>query len=250
MNHTEKRAFDWSAIWKGHFWLFDQPATPDYSATAGTKLLLIVLMLEGVRLLINASTGWLNIADPRWFRLIQVLGLFTLLCILIQAFAKIPFDQLGLRAWSAWTSIEKSYFIQVIPLAIVVFSLIFSSELKAVLAQTNLLEFGLFVVVMRIVWGFYQEFLYRGLLQTELVKRWGATLGILISNLLFTFGPLHFYHFKAGAGDPSRLWIFAAIFGIGLVFSLIFKRSGNLWIIGLMHGLGDLFIDGIVNFVP
>lgn len=82
------------------------------------------------------------------------------------------------------------------------------------------------------IWGFYQEFLYRGMLQTELVRRWGARTGILVSNLIFTFGPLHAYHFRAARVNPSHLWIFAATFAIGLFFALIFRRSGNLWIVG------------------
>jgi membrane protease YdiL (CAAX protease family) len=37
------------------------------------------------------------------------------------------------------------------------------------------------------------------------------------------------------------------IFSVGLFFALIFWRSGNLWIIGIMHGLGDWFIDGLAQ---
>lgn len=247
MNNIEKRPFDWGPLWKGHFFLFEKSSLPDYPANAGMKLLLIVLFLESVRSLINASTDRIDINISSWFLLIQVLSLLLLLLILIRVFAKVRFDQLGLQAWSYWTLTEKYYFIQVIPLAIVVFSYIYSSELKVFLAQPNRLEIGIFVIAIRMTWGFYQEFLYRGLLQSELVRRWGSFLGILTSNLIFTFGPLHFYHFKAAEGNLSHLWVFAAIFGIGLVFSLIFKRSGNLWIISIMHGIGNTFIDGFAN---
>jgi len=47
--------------------------------------------------------------------------------------------------------------------------------------------------------------------------------------------------------NPSHLWIFAAIFSIGLLFAILYKRSGNLWIIGVMHGLGDWFLDGLAQ---
>jgi membrane protease YdiL (CAAX protease family) len=66
-----------------------------------------------------------------------------------------------------------------------------------------------------------------------------------VSNLIFTFGPLHFYHFAAAQKDPSHLWIFAGIFSIGLYFAMVFRRSGNLWIIAITHGLGDCFLDGL-----
>jgi len=95
------------------------------------------------------------------------------------------------------------------------------------------------------LWGFYQELLYRGLLQTESVRRWGSTAGIVASNLVFTFGPLHAYHFRIAQKYPAHLWIFVGIFSIGLFFALIYLRSGNLWVIGVMHGLGDWFIDGL-----
>ncbi len=63
------------------------------------------------------------------------------------------------------------------------------------------------------LWGFYQEFAYRGLLQTEIVRRTGPAIGILISNAVFTFGPLHFYHFRLAQGDPSHLWIVGIMHG-------------------------------------
>ena len=96
-------------------------------------------------------------------------------------------------------------------------------------------------VLPGLLWGFYQELTYRGLLQTEVVRRTSPTLGIRISNAAFTFGPLHFDHFGwQSSATFSHLWIFATIFGIGLFFSVLFHRSGNLWVVGIMHGLWPL----------
>jgi hypothetical protein len=78
-----------------------------------------------------------------------------------------------------------------------------------------------------------------------LVRRWGAVTGILDSNLLFTFGPLHAYHIWIGLNAPSHLLIFAAMFAIGPYSGELFHSSKNLWMIGLLHGLGDFFIDGL-----
>jgi membrane protease YdiL (CAAX protease family) len=61
--------------------------------------------------------------------------------------------------------------------------------------HTLLLKRVLTVFLPYLLWGFYQEVMYRGILQTELVRRWGPLWGILVSNSLFTFGPLHFYRF-------------------------------------------------------
>ncbi|MFN2440580.1 MAG: lysostaphin resistance A-like protein [Chitinophagaceae bacterium] len=119
--------------------------------------------------------------------------------------------------------------------------------MKVLFTHPNLLAIVLFNLIPQIIWGFYQELLYRGILQTEFVKRFGSWKGIVASNLIFTFGPLHAYHFLSAPKNPSHLWIFAAIFGIGLIFAIIFKRSGNLWIIGIMHGIGNMFINGLTK---
>ena len=94
------------------------------------------------------------------------------------------------------------------------------------------------------LWGFYQEVMYRGVLQTELVRRLGSWPGILAANVLFTFGPLHFYHFY----EPAPAFpMFAGIFAIGLFFAVLFLRSGNLWMVGIFHGLGDSYVVGLSN---
>ena len=144
-----------------------------------------------------------------------------------------------------WSRTEKLYLLQIVPITIVIFSLVTFSELRALWARPNVAGIALFIFVPKMIWGFYQEFLYRGVLQTELVRRWGPLTGILASNLVFTFGPLHAYHFLIAYKHPSHLWIFVGIFSIGLFFALIYWRSGNLWIVGIMHGLGDWFIDGL-----
>ena len=66
-----------------------------------------------------------------------------------------------------------------------------------------------------LLWGFYQELVYRGLLQSELVRRWGAVAGILVANLAYTFGPLHFYHLTQSS--PARAAVvLGGTFAIGL----------------------------------
>jgi membrane protease YdiL (CAAX protease family) len=96
------------------------------------------------------------------------------------------------------------------------------------------------VVAVNFLWGFYQELAYRGMLQTELTRRFGATAGVLLANAAYTFGPLHFYHF-AGA---SPIAMFAALFAIGLYFGVLRHRSGNLWMPAVFHGIGTAWILG------
>jgi CAAX protease family protein len=235
-------------FWRGQLFLFDRPRAPTYSSREGLKLLLVFLFLEGVvRPVLSAGARWLAIAQRDWWPLLQASLLTALVCCLVVGFARVHLSRLGLYSWIHWSKIEKFYFLQIVPITIVVFSFFESAELKMLWARPHLWRIGLFIFVPKMIWGFYQEFLYRGVLQTELVRRWGPWMGILVSTLIFTFGPLHAYHFRMARANPSHLWIFAAIFAIGLFFAFIFRRSGNLWIVGILHGLGDWFIDGLAE---
>lgn len=200
-----------------------------------------------MRPLFNAGARLLTMADRNWWPLLQV-GLLTLVaCSLVVKFANVPLSQLGLYSWRRWSKTEKLYLLEIIPISVIIFSFFTSEGLRTLWARPDIWKRGLFIFGSKMIWGFYQEFLYRGLLQTELIRRWGAYTGILVSNLVFTFGPLHAYHFLAVRRSPSHLWIFAGIFAIGLFFAVLFKRSGNLWIIAIMHGIGDWFIDGLAE---
>ena len=41
--------------------------------------------------------------------------------------------------------------------------------------------------------------------------------------------------------------MFAAIFTIGLFFAVLFRRSGNLWIVATLHGIGNSYIVGTLQ---
>lgn|ERR1700689_896835 len=235
-------------FWRGQLFLFDQPPAPTFSPTQGLKLLLVFLFMEGIaRRSLDAGARWVSLAGREWWPLLQMSLWTALACWLVIAFAGVRLSELGLYSWLRWSKTEKFYFLQIVPITIGVFSFAQSASLKLLWTRPHLGEIGLFIFVPKMIWGMYQELLYRGILQTELVRRWGTVPGIFAGNLIFTFGPLHFYHFRAAAKNPSHLWIFAAIFAIGLLFAIIFKRSVNLWIVGTMHGLGDWFIDGLAQ---
>jgi membrane protease YdiL (CAAX protease family) len=38
--------------------------------------------------------------------------------------------------------------------------------------------------------------------------------------------------------------MFGAIFAIGVFFGIVFRRSGNLWIVAVIHGIGNAYIVG------
>lgn len=97
---------------------------------------------------------------------------------------------------------------------------------------------------VELLWGFYQELVYRGVLQTGLPRRFGAAWDVLAANLAFTVGPLHWHHFPGPTSWAVTAAIFAATFAIGLFFVWIFHRTRNLRLVGVFHGIGNAWSNG------
>ena len=224
---------------RGHVLLFDKRPAPDYNASAGMRLLGIAIGIEALRLV--AIRG-LHLGVP-----LIILVLVFLVCalFLVRFVAGLRLRQIGLYPWREWTPVEKSYFIQVLVLANVVFAFVFASRLRLILAQPSALSIIWSGFVPYLFFGFYQEVVYRGMVQLELVRRWGAFVGILIANVLYTFGPLHWNYFSARSAVAVPM--FAAIFAIGLFFGVLFRRSGNLWMVAVLHGIGNAYIVGSLS---
>jgi len=222
------------ALWRGHVFLFDKKREPaTFGDAAGVRLLLIVAGLEVLRRARNQlPLSFL----PFW---LEVSIYLALALVGVRFVARVGWGQIGFSRWEQWNVTEKSYFIQVLILVNVVFVMLFGARLRAALADPSALWT---VFVPYLVYGFYQEVLYRGMLQTELVRRWGPLTGILVSNLLYTFGPLHYYYLfsKASLAVP----MFASIFAVGLLFAIVFHRTGNLWIVATMHAFGNAYAVG------
>jgi uncharacterized protein len=235
-------------MWRGQLFLFDRPQPAAHTPQQGYKLLAIFISLELiVRPFTRHEAQALGIAQRNWWSLLQLSFLLALACWLTARFAGVRLSQVGLYPWRQWSKIERIYFPQILGLSITIFGFAQAAELKALWGRPDLWRTALVILVEQMIWGFYQELMYRGVLQTELVRRCGAPLGVLLSNLIFTFGPLHFYHFAQSRQHPEHLWIFAAIFAIGLYFAMLMLRSCNLWMVASLHGLGDWFIDGLVQ---
>jgi len=219
---------------RGHVLLFDKRFAPVYDASTAARLLLIAVVIEAFRLV---AVKWLY---PALTLLILVLLLLAGALLLVRFAARLKFSQIGLYPWREWSPVEKSYFVQLLVIANVVFPFVFASRLRMIFAQPSALSTVWNVFVPYLFYGFYQEVVYRGILQTELVRRWGAFVGILIANILYTFGPLHSNYFWSRSS--LALPMFASIFAIGLFFGVLFRRSGNLWIVAVIHGIGNAYI--------
>lgn len=218
---------------RGHLLFFDKKSFPTHDAATGIRILFTAVIVEGIRL---ASLKWLQPAVPIWLLLPVLLG-FALLSI--RVIAGLSLSQIGFHPWREWTTTEKSYFVQVLVIANVIFQTVFAAQLHNRLATPSVIWT---VFAQYLFFGFYQEVVYRGLLQLELVRRWGAAVGILLANVLYTFGPLHWHYFHSRASFAVPM--FASIFAIGLFFGALFRRSGNLWIVAIFHAIGNSYIVG------
>lgn len=228
-------------FWKGHLLIFEHPLAPKYDTVTGWRLLAAFVMLG--LLAIPAMQYGLRatfVGGQIWSHLAFVCLALSLFFLVIRWYLKVEPSDVGLRAWSHWTAREKGYFFQTALMAIVLFSLIFEQHLLQLINQYGLMDFLIFSALTGLLWGLLQEFIYRGLLQTELVRRYGAVAGLLMANIVFTFGPLHANYFHFGSAMPPQWGMFAMIFGIGLVFGVLYQRTGNLWIPAVFHGLWPL----------
>lgn len=219
---------------RGHLLQFDQRASAGHEASAGDRLLLTALALEIVRL---AAVTWLLPSTPLWLVLTFLLGLALLA---VPALTGLKLSQIGFHRWREWTRTEKSYFLQVVLMANVLFAFVFAAPLRDRLVESGALAMLSGVVLPYLVFGFYQEIIYRGMVQLELGRRWGAPAGILAANLLYAFGPLHWNHFASPL--PQAAPMFGSIFAVGLLFGLVYFRSGNLWIVATFHAIGNAYI--------
>ena len=195
-------------------------------------MFVLLELVLGPRLALVQAAG-LSVPPPQ----LRVPLLLAIALLLIRFGAGVRFSQLGLRRWREWSTTEKSYLLQVALVFVAVFSWIFAERLRAA---------SWAVCASYLLWGFYQELMYRGILQTELVRRWRAPAAILTSNALYAFGPLHFYHLGVLPPLQAALML-GTIFAIGLFFAVLYHRSGNLWIVGVLHGIGDVYFTGLAT---
>jgi len=224
---------------RAHLLRFQAPLAPRYDASAGARVLLafaaVALALFGaLRFGIDAIGLRGSPAASSGFVLALALGFVAAQRFLV----RLPFADVGLRDWTAWTRRERLYLFQVVPLAVATFAFVFRAHLAALVERHGPAGFVVSSLATGLLWGMVQEFMYRGWLQTELTRRLGALGGLLAANLVFTFGPLHFSYLTQ-AGGPN-LGGLAAVFAIGLFFGLVFQRSGNLWLPAILHGLWPL----------
>ena len=98
-----------------------------------------------------------------------------------------------------------------------IFFIMFQHLFAQMLTANGLGRFLLFNLAFGLIWGVYQEIAYRGLVQPVLATYLGPVGGLVATNIVFTFGPLHASIWSRVAADPHAATMFVPIFAIGLV---------------------------------
>ena len=235
-NHTRSLLID---SVRAHAMRFENPLAPTYKDAVGTRVLVAFLIVAvGVFYTLRVVLDAAVMRGSPTARLGFVLILIVAFVAVQRVYVRAPMTDIGLRPLAAWRRRERLYLLQVVPLASVVFAIVFRDHLLALAESHGVVGFTLFSVLTGLGWGMVQEFLYRGWLQTELTRRFGTLVGLLAANVVFTFGLLHLNYLVAPEG--VRWAGLAAVFGIGLVFGIVYHRSGNLWIPAVLHGIWPL----------
>ena len=192
-------------FWKGHLLQFERPSSPKYDDATGWRLLiafgiLAFLVIPAFRFGLHSS----GLSTQEWSSLLLVCMILAAFFLTIRTYVKVDSRIIGLHDWVDWTSREKVYLFQTLPLLAVLFIALFQQHFRQLIDNYGLVGFVAFSALTGLLWGVVQEFIYRGLLQTELVRRFGAIGGVLIANLVFTAGPLHLEYFHLGTDMRSQ----------------------------------------------
>jgi hypothetical protein len=132
-----------SAHWRGHLFLFDKKTAPAYDARAGFRLLLIFLALEGVIGPRLSLFKWLHLPPPPLWLRVPVLLCVALL--LVRFVARVKLSQIGLYRWREWSGTERSYFVQLVIIANIVFLVREEPNKLVVLFGSTVISLPLFV---------------------------------------------------------------------------------------------------------
>ncbi len=232
-------------LFRGHLLLFDAHSLPVWTKQQIIRVVLCALVLElGVRFMLTRALlhGTPTVHPNQLVLVLLLIGALLLMHELI----RIPLEFANVRPWGAWHVSQRAYLLETALVASFVFGWVHISALRDALRSEDLLRILSFAFLPNLLWGVYQEWVYRGWLQRVLVQHWGKYAGIMASNLTFTFGPLHAYHwFTLKSTLSQQINMFFAIFLVGLFFAIVFQRSQNLLIVGVFHGIGNAFMQGL-----
>jgi len=92
--------------------------------------------------------------------------------------------------------------------------------------------------------GFFEEIIFRGIILVFLLKKLtnqknGVFLSILFSSLLFGF--IHIFNLYSGASIGDTFLQIGYSFLVGMMWSVMLLKTGNLWLTMLLHATFNFF---------
>ena len=210
-------------------------------------LVIVGLVLElPVRGLVRPDIPYMVPGNP-WFNLplrISVELAFVLAVLAVAWVMKIRLPEIGipLRRWTHWEWVAFGV-VAAIELAIVIS---IAGQRWPRLYAAGVLGRGLMWATGEFVFGFNQEFVFRGALMTGLLRLGGYWWALLLNTLVFLVGPLHGPGLlRMAPGSPgAALGMFAGVVATGLFFSWLRYRSDNVILCGVLHGIVNGFLNG------
>ena len=147
----------------------------------------------------------------------------------------------ALRSWGFRTDNFKSTFFLVLPFAVVAVALCIAIGLWR--NTLNITWHILPVLIVYPVWGVLQQFLVIAVVGGNLKKMKSVAIpfwiGISLPAVLF--GMVHYPYY----------WLVLGTFLLAMFYGFIYRRSPNVWVMGILHGwLGAIFFYTVVNRDP
>ncbi|ARJ50974.1 CPBP family intramembrane glutamic endopeptidase [Staphylococcus lutrae] len=105
--------------------------------------------------------------------------------------------------------------------------------------KTEALSAILLAFIFFLFQGMYEELLFRLYLMPHFSKAWGHTFALITTSLLFML--LH------GLNSSVNPLAFLNLFIFGMVFGLIYYRTGSAWLIGAGHSLWNFVLGPVLG---
>lgn len=90
--------------------------------------------------------------------------------------------------------------------------------------------------------GFNEETIFRGIVANSIAQKYGKNkFGVYLSVILsgIIFGATHILNFATGANLLPVIYQVAIACSIGMFFTAIYFRGGNIWVLIILHSLTD-----------
>ena len=221
---------------RAHALIFETPLAPSYGNAAGIRMLVAFLVVAvGMFFALRFVAGAAGLRGLPAANLGFVVALLAAFVVAQRAFVRMPMAAVGLRRFADWKRRERLIYFEVVPLATVVFAIVFHAHLLRLLELSTVCRVPAVLCPHR----------------SSLGNGAGVPLPWLVADRAHPplRGPnrparcKRSVHFRAAAPPAISLsraacaGLFAAVFGIGLFFGIVYYRSGNLWIPAVLHGL-------------